>query len=96
MLDFVQLLTVLEGPGLTGPATDTRVARLAVTDALGNERREIVQLPDAQDGEVRALVDALRKTLEELPTSRAIRLMAVTKLADEILAEEAYVGGDEA
>jgi len=68
------------------PALATmRVARLAVTDLQGTERREIIQLPQARDEEVHILVEALKQTLGALQVSHAVQLMAITQLADEML-----------
>ena len=64
---------------------EMRVARLAVTDLQGNERREIIQLPEAQDEKVRNLVDALKQALGRQPASRSIQLMAITQLAEQLL-----------
>jgi hypothetical protein len=64
-----------------------RIARLAVTDLEGNEQREIVRVPKEQEAEVHVVLDALRNTLGEFQTSRAVRLMVVTELARDCFNE---------
>jgi hypothetical protein len=64
-----------------------RVARLAVTDLNGNEQREVIRIPEEQESEVRVVLDALRNTIGNFQTSRAVRLMVVTELAREIFNE---------
>jgi hypothetical protein len=71
----------------------TRVARLAVTDFKGSEQREVVQVSEKQETEVHVVVEALKKTLKQLQISRAVQLMAVTELAQDLLKDTDVVDG---
>jgi hypothetical protein len=72
-----------------------RVTRLSVTNLKGNEQREIIQIPEEEEPQVRITVDALKKTLEQLNAAQAVRLMAIAELASEILHESSVATNQE-
>jgi hypothetical protein len=70
-----------------------RSLRLAVTDAAGEEQREIVSVLPGEESDIAAVVAELQRAMGTAKVSQRVRVAAVAELARRVLQDESMAGG---
>jgi hypothetical protein len=68
---------------------------LAVTDASGEEQREIVSFLPGEEDDIAAVVAELQRAIDATRTPQRVRVAAVAELARRILQDSPTIGPGE-